>query len=536
MARWPAMRLALRPGFGGSASGSAAAAPRHPVRVATSAEPARRFRDAPGQASVAIWQGFAGSVLMMLGGLGVGWMAPRSPLLRLPLFAELRTNPVLAVLCTVALALGGLLLVRAWLRFGQRVGHWELVHRRLLYKVIALWSVPLMFTMPLFSRDVYSYIGQGRLMVAGLDPYTDGISSLSNWFDQGPDQLWAEAPTPYGPLFLWIEQAVVWVSGGSLDIAVFLFRVVAAAGVVLCAFYLAKLADRLGFDPSRTLWLVVANPLFVINFVASVHNDGLMLGFVVAGIYAVLTKRPILAILLVTASVAVKPITLIALPFVALLWAGPSAGWGRRIYCWIVVGGGSMALLALAGWVNGLWFGWVGALSTPGAVWIWYAPFGLLAATVGFAVDLFGGQGTVATTVVQTIGKVLGVLIALWLILRGRPDRILMRMALAFTAVVMTAPMIQPWYVIWLMVFFVLAGVDEDWHVKVFYLLTVFFTVIALTDQLNVSQYSVPVLVVRIAAIVLSVAFSAYIMFWDRKTKVLFNWPLPWRRRGSLQY
>ena len=67
-----------------------------------------------------------------------------------------------------------------------------------------------MFSVPLFSRDVYAYIGQGRLMVEGFNPYENGISALSNYFQLGADKMWTEAPVPYGQLFLWIEQFVVW--------------------------------------------------------------------------------------------------------------------------------------------------------------------------------------------------------------------------------------------------------------------------------------------------------------------------------------
>lgn len=517
------------------------------ISVVSEQAPARRLRDVPGRAAVAVWQGFAGSMFMMFGGFGVGWTTLDSPVIRIPVLAWLRTSLPMLILCIALLAVGGLLMVRAWLRFGQRVVDWQLVDRQVLYKVIALWSLPLMFTFPLFSRDVYAYIGQGRLMVAGIDPYKNGISTLTGYFSFGTDNLWAEAPTPYGPLFLWIEQAVVWLTGGDfrssgiLELAVFLFRVVAAAGVVLCACYLGKLADHFGMNASRSLWLAVANPLFVINFVASVHNDGLMLGFALGGVYLALTRRPVLGTVLLTASIAIKPITLVALPFLGLIWAGQGAGWGRRIACWagaLAISGG---LLALMGWTNGLWFGWVPAMFTPGAVWIWYAPVGLLSIALGTLVGFISEPaGQAVIVVIRRLGQLAGLAAAAWFILRGEYGSLLRRMALAFTAVVVFAPVIQPWWVLWLMVFFTAAGIEEDWHVKVMYLLTVFFTVIALTDQLNffgwLPSFSwMPQWVVHAVAITASVGFSLYIMFWDRKTKYLFDWRPHLRRRFGRQ-
>ncbi|WP_336853302.1 polyprenol phosphomannose-dependent alpha 1,6 mannosyltransferase MptB [Sinomonas albida] len=482
---------------------------------------ARKIADLPGGGRVAVWQGAIASLCMAVGGLGVGWMASGSSLIRVPFFIVLRDNPIIVVVCTVLVVFGGLLLVRAWLRLGQRVGEWNAVSPGVLCRIAALWCAPLLVTFPLFSRDVYAYIGQGRLMMADLDPYVNGISALNNYHNLGPDSLWTEAPTPYGPLFLWIEQGVVWLSGGNLEVAILLFRIAAVAGVALCAVAVIGLARHYGLDPSRTLWLTVVNPLFVINFIASIHNDSLMLGLLLVGLLAAVRGKPISAVVLATLSIGIKPITIIALPFIGLIWAGQRAGWGRKIACWAATAAISGGLLTLAGAVTGFWFGWLPAMTTSGTVWIWFAPFGLLAAAAGAVVQLFNGPADVVAEVVKAIGRVVGIALAAWFVVKGSSEKIMLRMALAFTAVVVTAAMIQPWYVTWLMAFFALVGVGEGRYLRFYYVATLFFTVIALTDQLDVFEW-IPIVVVRAVAIVLSVAFVAYMMLWDWKTRVLF--------------
>jgi hypothetical protein len=443
------------------------------------------------------------------------------------------------------LCLGALLLLRSWLRIAQRIGGWNPSSRPVLRRALWMWAVPMMFSLPLFSRDAYAYIGQGRLMEQGLNPYTNGISALSNYFSLGPDKLWTEAPTPYGPLWLWIEQGAVWVSAGVPELALIPFRLAALAGVVLLAVYVPRLAALHGVNPDRALWLGVLNPVLLINFIASAHNDSLMLGLVVAGLYFASVKRPVLGIVLITASIAIKPITLIALPFAGLLWAGARAGWGRRMLCWTATLGLSLGLLAAAGLVNGLGFGWLGALQTPGAVWIWYAPVGLLAHTAGFVVGLFGGPGVPVTDVIQTAGTAVSALAIVWLAVRtpgrgiGMPAQIddepefnktvLRRMAWAFAAVVLLAPVIQPWYMVWLLVFFTVTGIADGAQLRTVFYLTAFFTLIALTDQLSVFQW-IPIEVVRGVAIAIAVSFIAYLVFFDKKTHVLFR-----PRRGILK-
>ena len=201
-------------------------------------------------------------------------------------------------------------------------GSGALAARKATLQAVAAWGLPMMFTVPLFSRDVYAYIGQGRLMVEGFNPYENGISALSNYFQLGADKMWTEAPVPYGQLFLWIEQFVVWSTNVHPEASVMLFRLAALVGVVLCIIYVPKLAELHGVNPHRALWLTAANPLFLTNFIASVHNDALMIGLALAGLYYCATRRVVLGIVLVTLSISVKPITVVFLPFIGLLWAG----------------------------------------------------------------------------------------------------------------------------------------------------------------------------------------------------------------------
>ena len=486
---------------------------------------------------VALIQGFVGSMLVVAGSIGVGWLAGSSGLIRTPLFILARTSPIAVIICTILLCLGALLLVRSWLRLAQRIGRWDGEAQKILIKALLLWAVPLAVSLPLFSRDIYSYIGQGRLMMQGLDPYTNGISALNNYYSMGPDTLWTEAPTPYGPLFLWIEQFAVWVGFGIPEISIIPFRLAAMGGVALCAIYVPKLAALYGMNPARTLWLTVLNPVVLFNFVCSAHNDSLMLGLVVAGIYFASTKKPVLGILLVTASIAVKPITLVALPFIGLIWAGSKAGWGRKIWCWVATAAMSLGLLWICGMASGLGFGWVGALGTSGTVWIWYAPIGASGALLGGLTSLFGGPGQVVTDVVHLIGKAVSVIAVVWLAIRGAAVNggnaaHVRRMAWAFAAVVLLAPMVQPWYLVWLLVFFGVTGIRDDWQLRVVLYLTTFFTLIALTDQLSVFQW-ISIAAVRAVAIAVGVSLALHLMFIDKKTKGFFGrpWTIALRRQ-----
>ncbi|MCZ4151031.1 hypothetical protein BZG21_42355, partial [Escherichia coli] len=111
------------------------------------------------------------------------------------------------------------LLFRSWWRLGQKLKGWGEGSLKVVRRAVWLWSIPMLVTLPIMSRDVFAYIGQGRLVDAGQDPYVDGISSLNNWFQLGTDTMWAQDGTPYGPLYLSIEWLVVNIVGGSTDVA-----------------------------------------------------------------------------------------------------------------------------------------------------------------------------------------------------------------------------------------------------------------------------------------------------------------------------
>src|SRR5699024_11497699 len=96
-------------------------------------------------------------------------------------------------------------------------------------------------------------------------------------------------------------------------------------------------------------------------------------------------------------SIAIKPLTVLVLPFAGLLlvWQpGQRIGYRARVKVWaaslLIVG----AVLTIFGAVTGLWFGWIQAMTTSGQAAFPYAPFGLLRAGIGWIVDALLHTGT----------------------------------------------------------------------------------------------------------------------------------------------
>ena len=405
--------------------------------------------------------GVLGSALMALGALGVGWLPATSAVLDFPFVEQLRSTTAGAVLSRIAVFAGVAMLLQGWLVLGHDVlEDLERSDRRLL-GILAAWVAPLLFMPPLFSRDAYSYFAQGQLLLAGHDPYRTGVSALPGWFLTGADPLWSESPTPYGPAFLLLEQGVAAVVGANAVAGAILFRMIALVGVALICLYLPRLAWAHGIDPPKALWVCVLNPLVLMHFVAGAHNDALMVGLTVAGLALAVERQPIPAVLMIGLAGAVKPIALVALPFAGLLWAGVRATWPRRILAWVASGGLVLAVFGVLSWVAGVGLGWVASLGTPGTVRTWLSPPTAIALLIGRLLDPMG-LGTVegVFTVVRGIGIVLGAAIVLYLVLRPEGRSPVRGAGLALLTIVLLGPVVQPWYLLWVLPLFAATGLS----------------------------------------------------------------------------
>ena len=277
-----------------------------------------------------ILAGLGGSALLALGSLGAGAPPVYDPVKRTPVLALLR-DPV-GERAALAFVYAGLaILGMAWLYLGRalRRGEEGTDTGRLL-KIAALWGAPLVFCVPLFSRDLYAYAAQAQIAHAGLDPYRFGPVSLPGPFLDEISGMWVDTPAPYGPLFLGIGRAVATVTGDRVVTTVFVMRLVAVAGVLLTARYLPRLARAAGGDPRVAVWLGIANPLVLVHFIAGGHNDALMVGLVVAGLTVAIeaTEERWIAVgvVLCSAAVLVKAPAAVAVAFLAWVWAGRLSG------------------------------------------------------------------------------------------------------------------------------------------------------------------------------------------------------------------
>jgi hypothetical protein len=407
--------------------------------------------------------GLLATSLIGLGAIGVGWLPLDTALYDFALVDTIRTTDAGIWLSRLMVFVGVGLLLQTWLVLGSDLSAGLTLRFSTLSAILAAWTVPLLFVPPLFSRDVYAYLAQGRLVSEGYDPYAYGVSQLPGWFIEGVDPMWGETPSPYGPLFLMIARGVAVFVGDQAFLAAVLFRLLAVLGMIAMLFLVPRLAAYHGIDTSKAVWLAVLNPLVIMHFVAGGHNDAVMVAFLLAAFYAASRGSIAWAATHVALATSIKPIALLALPFVGLMRTPRDWTWGRRIWDWVFVSLVAGAVFLVTAVIAGVGFGWINALSTPGTVQTWLSPMTALGMIVGFFTQTFGSAQTneVPVAIFRSIGLVISLVIVTMLALRPQGRSGTRAGGLAMLAVVILGPVVQPWYLLWFIPLLVVTGLTQ---------------------------------------------------------------------------
>ncbi|WP_435832684.1 polyprenol phosphomannose-dependent alpha 1,6 mannosyltransferase MptB [Micromonospora wenchangensis] len=449
-----------------------------------------------GRARTARHLGLTGAVLLAVAGWLGGalpevpptgpWRAPHGPA---------------AVSCWLV---GTALMVGAWwaLRAGAPSTGWA-------YRTAGLWSLPLLLTPPLASRDVYSYACQGWSYAAGHDPYRVGVAAAGCPWADAVAPIWRDTPAPYGPAFVLLAGLAA-VLGGTLAGTLVVLRLYAVAGVLLAALCLPGLARAAGVPTRRAAWLGLASPLVGVHLVAGAHNDAVMLGLLLPGLLVLVrspgrTRGLLVAGVLLGLAVAVKATALVVLPFAAL-----TAVHGRYTLRALLRDGGRLAgavlaTLAVVSALSGLGLGWVAGLARSGDSQQWTSP----PTAVGFVVDYVGelaGRRPDAVPVTRAVGLLaLVALLAVlwwraWTALRrlndvrqrvhrlaaARPRVTLGAAGAALAATVLLAPVLHPWYVTWPLLLLAVSATRTTWFVAP----TAVAAFLTLPDGTTVARYT----------------------------------------------
>lgn len=434
------------------------------------------------------WAGTVGSLLIAFGALGAGALpVVGNPYDNVP-FGSLMSRMLQTSSALVMVGVG--LLVTAWIFLAPFVGtplrqarpggpasdrSRRLVSPRQLWITWAGWIIPLIFTAPLFTQDIYSYLANGSIVAQGMDPYSAGPVQLLGAGDElarSVPFIWANSPSPYGPVALGLAAVVSIVTGNSIVLGVIAHRLLSIVGIIVAGWAITQLAQRCRVSPASAIWLGILNPLTILHLVGGIHNESIMLGLSLLGMELGLRgidklghdKRGAYLALIasgvfLSCAGMVKVTGFIGLGFICMAYArhlhmqARVPRWQALFTAIAVQAAVLVVTIALISLITGINLGWITGQGGAATIRSWLS----LSTTVGVGAGFLGmflGLGD-HTDAILTITRSFGVLVAvafmarmLYATLRGYIHPV-GGLGISTLVLVIFFPVVHPWYILW---------------------------------------------------------------------------------------
>lgn len=350
-------------------------------------------------------------------------------------FPDWLAGPLHALHAGIAPRTGALLLVAMFACYLSTVAAVRTLSPRLVWAAVIVAHLALLLAPPLFSADVFGYVGYARLFVEhGVDPYVHGASAAP--LDPvRPFVTWQSVATPYGPLFTFVSLPLAWVS---VPVALWTSKALAAIGSLLCVVLVARISAARGEAPVAAVAIFGLNPLLLVYEVGGGHNDMLPVALLLLAILFVVEQRPAAGGAGAALAFGAKASSGLALPFV-LLAAAP-----RRVAL-----AGAAAGLALVLSLGLATFGTsalgVGHQLRQQQDFVAYGSVpGRLAALLGFDHLPTALRVAIACAFAATVT------VLLWAVWRERLNWVA-GLGWATLALLLSSAWLLPWYAVWLL-------------------------------------------------------------------------------------
>ncbi len=183
-----------------------------------------------------------------------------------------------------------------------------------------LLAIPLLQTYPINANDLYRYVIRGRVSsVYQQSPYAAPPSAFPDDPFLPLAGEWADATSPYGPLWELLAAGTTAVTQNNLWAGLLSFKLIGLLAHLLCGWLIWHNLAQANPAKQRSftlLWLW--NPALLLMFVVDGHNDVLMMVWQLVALWFWRQKRPLLTLLGLLLGALTKPIGLLPLPFFAV--------------------------------------------------------------------------------------------------------------------------------------------------------------------------------------------------------------------------
>ena len=205
---------------------------------------------------------------------------------------------------------------------------YKLVHILKTRLIFLIWLAFLfraifILAIPNLSQDFYRFIWDGRMLLAGFNPYLYTVESFINLSEfpvaqaqklyQGMGKLNASHFTNYPPINQLCFVIAGIFAGKSILGSVVVMRLLIIAADFGTLFFGKKLLERLNIPVYNIFWYIL-NPFIIIELTGNLHFEGVMIFFLIWSLYLLHSGKWILAAVVLGCSISVKLIPLMFLP------------------------------------------------------------------------------------------------------------------------------------------------------------------------------------------------------------------------------
>lgn len=342
-----------------------------------------------------------------------------------------------------------------------------------------LFRLVFLCTLPSLSQDFYRFIWDGRLLLAGINPYlyspdelmlTDPALSTLTELHNGMGTLSARHYSNYPPLNQLFFALAAFLGGKGVAGPVIVMRAIILAADLGVLYFGRKLLMKLNCSPHLIFWYFL-NPLIIIELSGNLHFEGVMLFFFIWGLFLAISSRWYWAAVVYACSIALKLVPLIVLPLFISYF-----GFRKSLRFF-----GIVALTILL---------FVLPFAAPGAadnysstLGLWFSNFEFNAGFYNLVKEIAGLFDIRPWELIKTYGKIIPVII-LALVLaftffreNKKPQVLLGSMLGVLSCYYLLSPTVHPWYIISL----VLLCIYTDFRFPLFWSAVVVFSYSAYT-------------------------------------------------------
>lgn len=180
--------------------------------------------------------------------------------------------------------------------------------------------------LPLTSTDVFYYIGTGWSEAHyDINPYYTSVDELmaSNEEAANDDMLlkmkggWSHQTIVYGPIWPLICKILSGLSMGNLSVALYIYKLFNVILHVVNTYLVYKITK----NKKKFALIYGLNPLVLFEGIVNVHNEILVIFFILLGLYFFVRKKNIaLTMVFFTFATAIKYFAMLLLPFIILYY------------------------------------------------------------------------------------------------------------------------------------------------------------------------------------------------------------------------